>query len=233
MSSIVLSPADRHSIVGKTGSGKSQFAIVLACTLVPLHLKGWEIWWVDSKHDPRDIAQLKRWGFGSKGPRKIVKIDPKNGPIPWQVLFICERALKRGKVLIVIDEYKHVVASTRRSSPVSGMGLERVHLQGRGLNVGLIGLTQEPVEIPRQLLSQATHLYLFDVSYPNDIKYVKTLYPYYQRPDRNVRHGFWYSHIDGDADWYFFDHQKEWYDIVTNGINTNTSNSQRQERTVV
>lgn len=207
---ITLSPNHRFAIVGKTGSGKSWFTMMLASLLVPGDDPHWQVWWLDSKLDPKDAKQLREWGFGRRDcpARKHIRLDPRNGPINWQAQVLCERALARRNVLLVIDEYKHVVLSTRRA----GHGIQRTHIQGRGLNVGNIGETQEPVDIPRQLISQATHIFLFDLTYPADIRYARSLHPGYERPPD--RHGFYHAHIDGEAVWRYYPHMRAWYESI-------------------
>lgn len=192
-------------------------AVVLASLLVPHDDPTWQVWWLDSNQKPDDIAMLEQWGFGNTKARKLLKLNSDNGPVELQAQEICRQALKRRNVLVVIDEYKHLSISARRA----GVGIEGVHLRGRGLNVGMLGLTQEPVDIPRQLLSQANHLFLFDVHYPADIKYVRTLYEDYERPPAITtadgverRTGFYHCFIDGDADWRFYPHVKAWRDKV-------------------
>lgn len=211
--SIVLSPNQRFAVVGKTRSGKTWFCMMLASLLVPADDPHWQVWWLDSKLDPKDAKSLKEWGFRKQGRRNDssrihIPLDPKNGPISWQAQVMSERALARRNVLIVKDEYKHVVQSTRRAGP----GIQRVHIQGGGLNVGVIGQTQEPVDIPRQLISQAAHIFLFDLTYPADIKYARSLHPGYDRPRHP--HGFYHAYIDGDANWRYYAHMKAWYDSI-------------------
>lgn len=223
---IVFSPNDRISIVAKSGSGKTTLAIVIAALLVPYDDPDWQVWWIDSCGKPDDLTILREWGFGTTRARKLIQIKPENGPVEYQVQVICLRALARRNVLVVIDEYKHVTLSTRRA----GSGVEGIHLRGRGLNVGMLGLTQEPVDIPRQLLSQANHLILGDVAYPADLKYVRTLYDGYERPPtmqvtgrdgitRDRRIGFYHCYIDGDATWRYYPHVRAWHDRVR-GVDT-------------
>lgn len=197
----------RYAVVGKTGSGKTHFSVVLASLLVPHDDPHFECWWLDSKMDPRDAKMLGRWGFGRKDcpARKRV---PMIGDVNSAAQRACDDALRQRNRLIVVDEYKHCVDSARRA----GYGIEGVHLRGRGLNVGMIGQTQEPVDIPRQLLSQAAHVFLFDLSYPTDIKYVRSLYPDYDRPPHT--HGFFHAYIDGDVTWRYYPHVRAWYDSL-------------------
>lgn len=247
-------PNDRISFVGKSGSGKTTAAVCVACALVPHQSQsgdnGWQIWWVDSCQKVDDIKTLKQWGFergfntrrGRRSNRRLLTIvepdedDPKDATPPlWkQCDDICRRALKRGRVLLCIDEYSHVKRSTMRTGPQLG----NVHKRGRGLGVGLLGLTQEPVEIPRQLLSQAVHLHLHDVSYPADIKYCKTLYAGYghnadpARPDRPPDpHGFYSAHIDGAALWTYYRSIGQWQAEATGDhspVSTESRNLQPQ-----
>ena len=245
-------PNDRISFVGKSGSGKTTAAICVACALVPHNVttgdNDWQIWWVDSCQKTDDISTLKRWGFdrgfntrrGHRSNRRLLTItepDPKDKDgvsLPDQCDEICRRALKRGKVLLCVDEYSHVKLSTRRTGPQ----LSNVHKRGRGLNVGLLGLTQEPVEIPRQLLSQAVHLHLHDVSYPSDIDYCRKLYAGYghnadpARPGRPPdAHGFYSAHIDGAAIWTYYRSIGQWQAEAT-GESSPTSGQSRKPTTV-
>lgn len=213
---IVFRPNNRLSIVGKSGSGKTTFAVCLASLLVPYDDPDWEVWWVDSTQKPDDLRTLNEWGFGTTKARKLIRISERGGPIAWQCQEICRAAMRRRNVLVVLDEYKYASVSSRRA----GDGIEGVHLRGRGLNTGMLGLTQEPVDVPRQLLSQANHLFLFDVHYPADIKYVQTLYAGYERPpvvqingeDRRI--GFYHCYIDGDATWRYYASVRSWHDQV-------------------
>jgi ABC-type multidrug transport system ATPase subunit len=56
---IPLAPNDRYACIGKTGSGKTSFATVLATTLIPVDEGEWQAWWIDTKGDPKDIKRLK------------------------------------------------------------------------------------------------------------------------------------------------------------------------------
>lgn len=224
---IPLAPNDRYACIGKTGSGKTSFATVLATTLIPVDEGEWQAWWIDTKGDPKDIKRLKDWGFLHVNaykrdvPKHIKRHnriyfpvrERDGGPsIITQSQQIIADALRRKKVLLIIDEYTHVVVNSR--SP--GKHLGNAFRTGRGLNVGIIGCTQEPVYVPRQLLSQAGHLFLFEVTYPPDLKYLTNLYTEYVQPleTYNHQHGFHTKHIDGPSKWRYYENQQQWWDDI-------------------
>lgn len=219
-----LSPWDRYGFVGKTGSGKTQEAIVLASMFAQQLHTPWEVWWLDTKNDPSDIRKLRSWGFCNGAVERDInrpgalrnclyfKIDESQGfSTVEQAQAKIDEAYSRTHVIIVIDEYTQVVASDRNP----GWALKNVFARGRGKKVGLIGLTQEPVYVPRMLLSQASHLALFTVTHQADIKYLKNLCPTYVPPSRQGdKYGFYWSHLDGSAQWAYYENQKAWADSL-------------------
>lgn len=219
-----LSPNDRYGIVGKTGSGKTQQAIVLASYFAQVLHSPWEVWWIDTKNDPSDIKKLRDWGFvngssekdmqrpGGLRNAKYFKIDDSNGySVVDQAQAKCQEAYERGHIIVVIDEYTQVVPSDRNP----GYGLKNIFARGRGKKVGLIGLTQEPVYVPRMLLSQASHLALFSVTYTADIKYLRNLCRSYVPPaEQGDKYGFYWSHLDGSAQWAYYTNQRAWADSL-------------------
>lgn len=215
-----LSPNERYALVGKTRSGKTQQAIVLASYFAQQLHAPWEVWWIDTKNDPKDIKKLRQWGavngasekdilrLGGLRNFKYFSINEQNGySVVEQAQAKCQEAYDRGHVILVIDEFTQVVPSDRNP----GYGLKNVFARGGGKDVGLIGLTQEPVYIPRMLLSQASHLALFTVTYEADIKYVRNFCKVYVPPaEQGDTYGFYWSHLDGSAKWAYYENQKAW-----------------------
>lgn len=234
---IKVSTADRYALVGKTRSGKTFLTIALVClVLLPWKYpetsprtgkkasKPWQIWWVDTKGDPRDIRRLQQWGFwsASKAPKdwprllfQIRSLDRGDElSQARQVQALAWKAADRGNIILVIDEYVSVCMSTR----TVGAGLKHVFQRGGGLRCGLVGGTQEPVGIPRQLVSQATHEFLLRVSFNYDVDWCNELCPQYGDgpPDP---HGFWYRWIDGplgSSHWEYYRDISDWIGRVIN-----------------
>jgi len=224
MAVAILNPNDRYGIVGKTGSGKTQLAIVLASKYAQQLHRPWEVWWIDTKNDPTDIKKLRSWGAcnGANerdrqrpgGLRNFLyfKINEDSGySVVDQAQAKIQEAYERGHIIVVVDEYTQVVPSDRNP----GYGLKNVFARGRGKKVGLIGLTQEPVFVPRMLLSQASHLAFFTVTYEADKKYLRNLCKVYVPPaEQGDKYGFYWSHIDGGAQWAYYENQKAWDDTL-------------------
>lgn len=221
MREVDISPNQRYALVGKTRSGKTTFGMALACLLIPYYQKdadGWEAWWIDTKGDPRDLASLSEWGFSEK-PKKTtrrlftVRNDPrgaKNRKLAWEkAQDIFEDAYDQQGVLVIVDEYVQVV----KNSIFAGDSLLDIFQRGGGKQVGLIGMTQEPVYVPRQLISQASHQFLFNVSFPNDIRYLKRMFTEYAPPltmGLEHSHGFYHVAVDFDGRGKYYRNQYEW-----------------------
>jgi hypothetical protein len=216
-----LAPNERYAFIGKTRSGKTQMAIVLASYFAQTLHSPWEIWWLDTKGDRKDLVKLRSWGFCNGADPKDQQrvgglrnalyfiINDKNGyNVVDQVQAKCQEAYERGNVIVVCDEYTECVVSIRSI----GYGLDNLCARGGGKDSGLIGLTQEPVNIPRKLISQASHIALFNLTFPRDIKYAKEFYADYIPPkQRGDDHGFYWSHIEGSGSWAYYESQAQWF----------------------
>ncbi len=227
---ITYTPAQRYAILGKSRSGKTRYIILLSCTLVPYGDPDWEIWWLDTKHDPDDIDELIRWGFvdwdsDSPSNRRIITLVGSDQEVYEQAQDISREALARGGVFIVYDEYDHVCKNTVDAGPA----VRDVHKRGGGLDVGSAGGVQEPVRVPRYLFSQANHLAIFSLTHLRDIKIARELNPRYapgwpEVPDTVPHdHGFWLKWLEGhgrDGTWAYWRHIAEWDRNVNGGVSS-------------
>jgi hypothetical protein len=220
-----INPNDRTAIVGKTGSGKTMLGVVLAGRLARALPPPWEVWWLDTKNVDDDIRLLREWGFrnaASEDDQQTSNIrnakyfyivegeDERYDPATVaQVQEVCRQAYIRQRVIVVIDEYTQAVPSQRNP----GKHLQNIFARGRGRRIGLIGMTQEPVYVPRQLISQATHTVMMNVSYAYDVKYLQSIDKLYKKPvDAGHPHGFYWRWNDGGGEMDFYPNQKLWDD---------------------
>ena len=227
MAVTLLKPNERYAFVGKTRSGKTALAMVLAGTFARALAYPWEVWWIDTKNDPKDLAALRKWGFRNAASTKdrtetgglanaiyfriSSKINGKSVSIVDQCQLLFAKAYDRGHVIVVIDEYVQVVYS----HVTAGEDLLDIFQRGGGKNVGVIGLTQEPVYVPRQLISQATHICLLSLTHTADQKYVRNFCPIYQSPlSVGDPYGFYWSWVDGHAEWSYYENQGIWYETL-------------------
>ena len=221
MATIELSPWDRYSIAGMSGTGKTSFATVLCAVLSTGFNARQRVLWVQTKDDPRDMARLRQWGYRQVAikevgrhpdPRQFVflKESPKELPVNEQVQRIARWALKRKSVFLLLDEWAHGVYSTVNAGP----DLKNLHKTGRGLRAGVGGLTQELAFVPRQLFSQANHKVIFRLDYGPDIKIARELHPKYD-PEQMARHGFWHRWSEGYGEagrWHLYESTQDWLD---------------------
>jgi hypothetical protein len=226
MASAILQPNDRYAFVGKTRAGKTALAMLVAAQFARALADPWEVWWCDTKDDPDDIEALRKWGarnYMSEQDQKTSKIGHKFKywlirPAPGlsvidQAQAIFQAAYEQRKVLVCVDEYVQVCPSSRNA----GEALLNIFQRGGGRKVGLIGLTQEPVYVPRQLLSQATHLALLSLSHGYDIDYIQKMVREYKSPLQSMKdpYGFWWKWVDGNGEVVYYPNQSAWYDQLT------------------
>lgn len=250
---VTFMPNDRYCVLGKTGSGKTQFTTTLATEIIRIvnetAITPWSIFWCDTKGDPKDIRRLRQWGYvrvkslegnDPDGPElyRYFKIERPEGEdnCATSVARIAQAAYDRSRdthnsrpTLLVVDEWAQAVFSARRMGP----RLLDVEQRGRGLRCGLMGETQEPVDVPRQLFSQATHQFVFNLSHARDIEWVRKSFKGYVPPIRyGLSHGFWYTWSDGDVGWMLFEHEREFFDwLGDGGSNAQESASRSLQRT--
>lgn len=222
MAKIELSPWDRYSIAGMSGTGKTSFATVLAAVLSTGFNERQRVVWVQTKDDPRDMARLTKWGYRRIDIKEVGHhADPKQWmylrqsrpgdlPVNEQVQRLARWALKRKSVFLVLDEYAHGVYSVQNAGP----DLKNLHKTGRGVRAGIAGLTQELAFVPRQLFSQANHKILFRLDYWPDIKIARELHRVYD-PDRMDKYGFWHRWSEGfglAGQWHYYPSTQDWLD---------------------
>lgn len=145
---------DRVALVGETGSGKSEFMRWLfeqtRCRRMLVDAKhSWRLKGVEPVHEVADVD----W----RAP--LIHVQP-----PWQDRSFSDElyrtAFRRlpplGQAVIFTDESYGVSMSSWLSS-----GVATVQTQGRELEIGHVAAIQRPVNVNRELYTEATHVILF------------------------------------------------------------------------
>lgn len=158
---LTIDPSERWIILGKTGSGKSEFSKYLlrqvALKLPVVIIDPKEFW----------LGKNPQWASGKElgtidKPRLVDKFNPKwkvqclqpdaDDPDDERLSRLCYDVLKQGNWFLYFDETEDI--ATAHSVP---RHIRRVWKTGRALGVGAWVSTQAPTGIPKIFKSQAEH----------------------------------------------------------------------------
>lgn len=183
----VIQPNQRVFITGKTGSGKTYLARRLlssARRLVVIDSKGqlddWnlEAWDNQSRRNLRERAEVR------------VRVMLPAGQDPdrfWSD--VLSEAYEAGDLFLYIDEvYLMDVGKATR------WALRAIWTTGRSYGIGAIAVSQRPRDIPRFLITEAEHFFMFRLVIFDDLKYMSDIMTEAVRVGVNPKdkYGFWY-----------------------------------------
>lgn len=179
----------RTTIIGATGSGKTQFAAWLL-SRSDLGQRPWIA--IDYKRDrlfnrlirervAPEVSLSKRFG---KRERGLSIVRPQFGD-DEEIDRLFRHIWQRGNAGVWIDELYSVP---------NGDPLNALYYQGRSKNIQIIASMQRPVDVTRFARSEATYFAIFNVADDDDLKTVKG---FVRAPDlftpRPEYHCLWYD----------------------------------------
>lgn len=187
-----IAPGSRVAIVGRSGSGKS---VLLRALVTSAHRALFL--------DPKRNTDFGGWAtlegtheLEREWPRHVERAiarpglaETAGGKEPAWMDAGCRLAYRAGSCTVAVDELAGIATASR---PVPGLEvlLRRGRDPGPQGPITTIVATQRPRAIPLTVLSEADHVFLFDLNQPADRAFVAELVGAYERP--RIPHGFWY-----------------------------------------
>lgn len=181
-------PSNRSTVIGRTGSGKSQFATYLLARQ-NFDVMPWVI--VDFKNESSDIINnisgallIDDWSIPEEPGIYLIK--PRSRDVKGDLSDWLEAVLEHGNIGLFFDE-------------VFPMGqyndsFNTIMMQGRSKNVPIICCTQRPSNVSTYCFSEASFCFIFDLSRIGDRKRVSEEFAFiprnYQLPEY---HSYYYD----------------------------------------
>lgn len=171
-------------IVGRTGSGKSVLAKHLLRRLNRVLI-------IDPKHTFRlEGFEFKR-GLPFSGSDFRVIYRPRFGIDDDHLAATLGRVMKGRYATVYCDE----LATLADMFPVSSAVLQDLARTGRERHVSVWNATQRPRWVPRVFFTEAEVMFVFDIRYEDDRKYMAQFIGA-EAIDPIEKFEFWYSHAD-------------------------------------
>lgn len=179
---------DRVAIIGRSGTGKTTLlrhlirAYPRGLALDPkrrLYLPGWE---------PLEGATAAVTGWPTGWPRVIARPGLAEDTRAW-LDAVCRRAYQVGSAVVAVDELAGIASAA--NPPV---WLDVLQTRGRESALTTVIATQRPRRIPLTVISEAEHVFSFDVSHPTDRAFLADVFGDWWQPAH--RHGSLYWRPD-------------------------------------
>lgn len=97
----------------------------------------------------------------------------------------------RGNTVVLVDEIMQVC---KNAGTIPDF-MRAIYAQGRELNVAIWGCTQRPNTIPQMCISEASHLFIFELNLPKDREKIVDVSGYEEFNEKPGQYNFWYQNI--------------------------------------
>ena len=159
-----MNKADIKLIVGKTGSGKTVKCLNLTADcerVIYFDTQGKDYQDGVTFYDLNELSRFWLKVYRRKFRLIFRPIDPMK-----EFEEICRLAFTCSNLTIVAEELPSLCGSQ-----VIGTELRKVIFRGRMNDIRFIGLMQRPIGIHRDITSQASEIFIFNIDEPGDVKY--------------------------------------------------------------
>jgi len=194
-----IKPNEHCFFTGMTQSGKTTAAMEYLkneeTQIYVLDTKGKFNWKVNNTHELIVINDFDKFSKHNKTKRKVVY-----RPV-WEQLNIdyynafFEFCMKRQKCIILVDEAMQVCPSANKIPEWYKGALTR----GMELNVGVWSLSQRPSKIPSEIISEATHYFIFRLNKIEDRERISDYTGYDEFFKIPEKYHFWYFNSTLDS----------------------------------
>lgn len=182
---------ERGVLSGRTGSGKSTLAkylIMDKVNLVIIDIKG-DFEPINPKYatatTPEELQHSKKGGPVLYRPSPEFS-EPDNLDAVFKWIYYREHTF------VYIDE----LTATLRSAVSFPRWLQAIVQQGRGKDIGFLGCTQRPANVPPFIFSEAEKLWTFKLRLPQDIeRMAEYMGPEIETQGWSKEHSFWFYDI--------------------------------------
>jgi hypothetical protein len=177
---------ERVFVAGMTGSGKS----FLSQTLL---MKTRSLIVVDSKNS------MNNWNLQEITVENVEKFQ-RGEPMRLRVVdnddayTLMEIAYKRGNCTVYFDETTAVIPNPRKYPKI----ITDIWTRGRSINVRGWAVTQRPVDIPKILLTEANHVFLFRLNSIDDRRRMASQMGEQVLELPDTKYGFWYYNTENN-----------------------------------
>lgn len=172
----------RYSVLGSSGSGKSNFVFLL---LEDLRNRKQPVIILDKKGEYLDLPGMYHVNPAYEKPKElpfklrnsnasvVIDLRPLKNPEAWirDFLNTCMRLARKYPILVVIEE-AHTYCP-QRGKAISKKAVNKLAAEGRSAGYGFMLISQRCAKLDKNALDESEYLFLLRHNFPKDITYLE------------------------------------------------------------